>query len=166
VVHRRRESLVQCCRESVVYLPARIDTIYTAEAGQALDLGQGARLQVLSATRSGAVLLLEWRNFRTLLPIGLDEDLCQSLLEKPGPMPLNALLLASSGAADLTPPEWLQAWELQLVLLSVAAGDRRSRPAPKALQAVQGYTLLHTDQNGWVELTTDGEQLWVEVESR
>jgi competence protein ComEC len=76
--------------------------IYTAEAGQALDLGQGARLEVLAATRSGAVLLLEWRSFRTLLPIGLNEDLCQSLLEKPGPLPVNALLLASSGAADLS----------------------------------------------------------------
>jgi hypothetical protein len=31
--------------------------------------------QVLGAGRSGAVLLLEWRNFRTLLPIGLDNNL-------------------------------------------------------------------------------------------
>jgi hypothetical protein len=49
--------------------------IYTAEAGQALDLGQSARMMVLGTSRSGAVLLLEWRNFRALLPIGLDEDL-------------------------------------------------------------------------------------------
>jgi competence protein ComEC len=108
--------------------------------------------------------LLEWRNFRTLLPIGLDEDLCQALLEEPGPMPVNALLLASSGAADLNPSEWLQAWEPQAVLLSVASGDRRARPAPEVLEAVQGYTLLRTDQNGWVHLSTDGEQMWVEVE--
>jgi hypothetical protein len=79
--------------------------IYTAEAGQVLDLGQGAHLHVLASTRSGAVLLLEWRNFRTLLPIGLDEDLCQSLLEDPGLQSVTALLLASSGAADLNPPD-------------------------------------------------------------
>jgi competence protein ComEC len=138
--------------------------IHTAEAGQVLDLGQGARLEVLAANRSGAVLLLEWRNFRALLPIGLDENLCQSLLEDPGPLPVNALLLAGSGAADLSPPVWLQAWEPQIVLLSVAAGDRRARPAPEVLQAVQGYTLLRTDQNGWVHLSTDGDQMWVEVE--
>jgi hypothetical protein len=44
-----------------------------------------------------------------LLPIGLDGDLCQSLLEASGPLPVNTLLLASNGAADLNPPEWLLA---------------------------------------------------------
>ena len=140
--------------------------IHTAEAGQVRALGQAARLQVLAASRSGAVLLLEWRNFSALLPIGLDEDLCQALLEEPGPLPVNALLLASSGAADLNPPEWLQAWEPQLVLLSVGAGDRRARPATEVLQAVEGYTLMRTDQNGWVHLSTDGERMWVEVARR
>jgi hypothetical protein len=37
-----------------------------------------------------------------------------------------------------------------------------ARPSPEVLQAVQGYTLLHTDQNGWVHLSTDGKNLWVE----
>jgi len=32
--------------------------------------------------------------------------------------------------------------------------------------ALQGFTLLRIDQNGWIELTTDGEQLWVEVERK
>jgi hypothetical protein len=97
---------------------------------------------------------LEWRNFRTSLPVGLDEDLCQSLLEEPGLLPVNALLLASSGAADLNPPEWLPAWGPQVVLLSVGSGDRRARPASETLAAVEGYTLLRTD----------GERIWVEVE--
>jgi hypothetical protein len=52
------------------------------------------------------------------------------------------------------------------VLLSVAAGDRLGCPAPEALEAVQGFQLLRTDQNGWIELTTDGKQMWVEVEKR
>jgi hypothetical protein len=47
-----------------------------------------------------------------------------------------------------------------------APGDRRSLPDPETLQAVQGYPLLRTDQNGWIELTTDGEQMWVEVERK
>jgi hypothetical protein len=29
---------------------------------------------------------------------------------------------------------------------------------------MHGYTLLRTDRNGWIELSTDGEQMWVEVE--
>jgi beta-lactamase superfamily II metal-dependent hydrolase len=38
--------------------------------------------------------------------------------------------------------------------------------APKVLAALQGYNLLRTDKNGWIELTTDGERLWVGVERR
>ncbi len=44
--------------------------------------------------------------------------------------------------------------------------DRRARPAPEVMEAVEGYTLLRTDQNGWVELTMDGEQMWVEVKRK
>ena len=51
-----------------------------------------------------------------------------------------------------------------LILLSVAAGDRDGQPDPDALQAVAGYNLPRTDQHGWIELSTDGERLWVEAE--
>jgi hypothetical protein len=47
-----------------------------------------------------------------------------------------------------------------------AAGDREGRPDPEALEAVEGHILLRTDQDGWIELISDGEQLWVEVEKR
>jgi beta-lactamase superfamily II metal-dependent hydrolase len=53
-----------------------------------------------------------------------------------------------------------------VVLLSVAAGDRRGLPDPETMQAVEGDMLLRTDQNGWVHLSTDGERMWVEVEKR
>lgn len=36
-------------------------------------------------------------------------------------------------------------------------------PFHETLEAVKGYTLLRTDRNGWIELTTDGDQMWVEV---
>jgi hypothetical protein len=29
---------------------------------------------------------------------------------------------------------------------------------------MHGYTILRTDRSGWIELSTDGEQMWVEVE--
>jgi hypothetical protein len=45
-----------------------------AEVGHALDMGDGAQLKVLAVSRRGAVLLLEWQNFRALLPLGIDLD--------------------------------------------------------------------------------------------
>jgi hypothetical protein len=39
-------------------------------------------------------------------------------------------------------------------------------PAPETLEAVAGRPLLQTDQNRWIELSTDGQQIWVEVERK
>jgi len=47
-------------------------------------------------------------------------------------------------------------------LLSVAANEWEGRPSAEILEAVRGYTLLRTDRDGWIELSTDGERLWVE----
>ena len=51
----------------------------------------------------------------------------------------------------------------QLALLSVAADDRNGRPDRETLDALGGYSLLQTDQHGWIQIATDGKQMWVEV---
>jgi competence protein ComEC len=140
--------------------------ITDAQAGQILALGQGARLHVLAVEPRGAVLLLEWGDFRALLPVGLAFDSMAALMKDRNLTTMTALLLADGGYAPLNPPEWIERWRPQVVLLSVAAGDAQGRPDPQVLQAVQGYTLLRTDRNGWIRLSTDGERLWVEVERR
>jgi competence protein ComEC len=136
----------------------------TALTGQALDLGDGAMLRVLQAGESGAALLLEMGNFRLLLPVGMDEDTLETMLEDPALTSVTALLLADGGALDLNPPEWIAKLRPQVVLLSAAADD--AAPDPEVQEALQGYTLLRTAKNGWIELTTDGEQMWVEVERK
>jgi beta-lactamase superfamily II metal-dependent hydrolase len=131
-----------------------------------LDLGKGAVLRVLSANGRGAVLLLEWGSFSALLPFGMDVEALESLQHDTGITPVTALLLAESGYAPLNPPEWIEKLRPEVVLLSVAAGDREGRPSPETIAAVQDYTLLRTDRNGWIELSTDGQRMWVEVERR
>lgn len=130
----------------------------TALPGQALDLGEGAFLRVLKVGEKGAVLSLDWGNFRALLPLGMDEVMLDEMLADPTFPPATALLLADDGAAALNPPEWIVKLQPQMVLLSAAAPDSQT------LEALQDYTLLRTDRNGWIEITTDGEQMWVEVE--
>ena len=44
------------------------------------------------------------------------------------------------------------------------SGGRGDLPSPETLAAVEGCTLLRADRNGWIQVSTDGEQLWVEVE--
>jgi beta-lactamase superfamily II metal-dependent hydrolase len=44
--------------------------------------------------------------------------------------------------------------------------DASGLPSPETLDALQDHTLLRTDQNGWTEISTDGRQMWVEVEKK
>ncbi|MGW8225629.1 MAG: ComEC/Rec2 family competence protein [Anaerolineales bacterium] len=153
-------------RELRSYLVQKNMPVENAAAGQVFDLGEGASLNILEVGQRGAVLLLEWERFRVLLPIGLDFELLANLESRQDLKRINTLLLAESGYAPVNPTEWIDSLEPQVVLLSVAAGDRNGLPGPETLEAVQEYNLLGTDQNGWIELTTDGEQMWVEVERR
>jgi competence protein ComEC len=140
--------------------------ITSAVLGQSLDLGLGANLQVLFTDPKGADLLLVWGNFRQLLPMGTDFTTLESLQINPAMRNISALLLAESGYAPLNPPEFISFLHPQLALLSIATADRTGLPSPETLQTLQGYNLLRTDHNGWIELITDGKQMWVEVEQR
>ena len=110
--------------------------------------------------------MLKWQNFRALLPLGMDIDTLEAAQKDNNLAGLTALLLSGNGYAPSNPPDWIVRLQPQVVLLSVAAGDNRNLPDAETLEAVKGYTLLRTDQNGWIELSTDGEQMWIEVEKR
>ena len=137
-----------------------------AMPGQSLDLGDGAVLRVLTIGERGATLLLEWDRFRLLLPLGMNLDDLEALEYGKSIGNVSALLLADSGYAPINPPEWIGNLRPQVVLLSVSAADKEGLPSPETLELLQGYTVLRTDRNGWIELTTDGEQMWVEVEKK
>jgi competence protein ComEC len=140
--------------------------ITPAQAGQSLDLGQGAELRVLTSGSRGAILLLEWGSFRALLPLGADYEDLESLGMGRDVDPVTALLLAEGGFSQLNPPEWIQNLRPQLVLLSIAPDNPDGLPDRETMEALGGYSLLRTDRNGWIHISTDGEQMWVEVERR
>jgi hypothetical protein len=137
--------------------------IADAKNGQAIELGDGAELRVLVAGKRGAVLLLEWDRFRAVLPLGASFEDLEALHYGVDIGPVTALLLADQGYAPANPPEWIDNLRPQVVLLNVEPGGRQELPSTETLAAIEGYTLLRTDENGWIELSTDGERLWVEV---
>ncbi len=136
------------------------------QPGQSLDLGSDASLDVISIDTRGAVLLIKWDKFRFLLPMGMDFEALENLQQDMSMRGISAFLLAESGYAPLNPPEFINFLQPQLTLLSVSPADRSGLPSPETLDSLQGYNLLRTDQNGWIELTTNGQQMWVEVEKK
>ena len=137
-----------------------------AEPEQILDLGDGATLQVLTTGPRGSVLLLEYKNFRTLLPIGISFEALDELRNGASVGPVSVLSLADSGYAPSNPPEWIAYLNPELILLSVQAGDIDGMPDAETLEIIKDYSLLRTDESGWVEISTNGEQMWVNVERK
>ena len=138
--------------------------IIPAQVGQKFDLGQGAFLEIIGLDDYGASLGLVWNGFRALLPVGLSKGTLDGFLSDPGLAQVPVVLLADRGRDWLNPPEWIEKLQPQLLLLSAAAGDYDGLPTEETLQRLQGFTLLRTDLNGWIHISTDGKKMWVEVE--
>ena len=137
-----------------------------AKTDSELNLGEGAVLQILNVNSRGAVLLLEWNEFRALLPVGMNFNAQEELKYGEDIKSTSLLLIADSGYAPINPPEWIANLNPQLIILSVAAGDPDGLPHEGTLEAVEDYPLLRTDYNGWIEVITDGTEMWVEVEKQ
>jgi beta-lactamase superfamily II metal-dependent hydrolase len=131
-----------------------------------LDLGDGATLRVLTVGPRGAVMLVEWGNFRALLPVGMSFEALDELSAGADIGPVSVLSLADSGYGPSNPPEWIANVNPELIVLSVSAADENGMPDGEVLETIKDYELLRTDQQGWVEITTDGTQMWVNVERK
>ena len=138
--------------------------IVQALPGQELDLGEGAKLKVLTVSERGAILLLEWHQFRALLPMGSDLGSQGKIHMGKDVGQVSILLTADHGYAPLNSSEWVENLRPQLVLLSVAADDSDGRPDKETMDTLSEYSLLRTDKNGWIKVSTDGWQMWVDVE--
>lgn len=79
---------------------------------------------------------------------------------------LSSVPLAESGYAPLNTSEFIRYLNPQVVLLSVAKADKTGLPSPETTQSLEGYNLVRTDRKGWIEISTDGKQMWLEVEKR
>jgi competence protein ComEC len=138
--------------------------ITSAEVGQKLDLGGGAWLEVVAVGERGAVILVSYDRARFLLAPGADPKLISEVAQTKRIGSVNAVLLPDGGFSAVNQPEWLERFRPEVALISVEAGNSRGLPSPEVLEVLEGTTILRTDRNGWIELATDGIQLWVQVE--
>jgi competence protein ComEC len=148
------------------YLTTNKIEVTNAEVGQELDLGDDGVLRVLMVDPRGSVLLIEYKNFRAVLPIGMSFDALDALHDGASIGPVSLLSLANSGYAASNPQAWITNLNPELVVLSVDAADQNGMPDGETLEAVKGFSLLRTDQNGWIDITTDGTQMWTNVENQ
>jgi competence protein ComEC len=127
--------------------------------GDRLDLGSGAELEVVSVGVRGAVLELSWQNFQALLPLGLDFDQMEELDYGEDIGQVDLLLLADGGYSPLNPPEWIANLSPSAVLV---ATDSLNGALPSV--DLGNIPAFSTGKNGWIQVITDSENMWLEVE--
>jgi competence protein ComEC len=132
--------------------------------GQRSHIAEEGYLEVILCNEQSAALLLSYGNFRLLIAPSADPALIEDLNELDSSKNLTAVLLPDSGSELANPPEWLGNLDPELILISVGAGNSRGLPSEAVLRALEGRTILRTDLNGTIDIRTDGEQMWVEVE--
>jgi hypothetical protein len=118
--------------------------------GAALDLGAGARLELLVETSNGSALWLEWGKLRVLIP---GEVKPLTLLRQERVQGgVGVLLLTAADLGADGPGEWL-ALGAQVVVWQTDP----STPPPAA-------NWVNLGERGWLELTSDGERMWLTSE--
>ena len=124
-----------------------------------LDLGNGAKLTMLAVDTNASYLTLEWKNFSALLAFGKPETHTPEIQ-----IPLNLLVLPGNSKADNIHQVDLNHLQVQLVFLPV---DAQTLPLPGGLALAELFNdlpLYRSDLFGWLKLSTDGQQLWLNAQ--
>lgn len=145
-------------------------------AGQRIKLGDGLELGVLYAGDAGlgdaasaidsnsVVLRLVYGNISVLLTADIFEETERYLLDTRFDLSSTVLKVAHHGSDSSTCLEFLSVVKPQVSVISVGADNLFGHPSPEVMDRLDTTHLYRTDQQGTVELITDGKRLWVKTE--
>ena len=151
---------------------------HLAQAGMWIQLGEGLQIKVLhpqsqflsgtdsDVNNNSIVLHLAYGPISFLLPGDVEEEAEAVLLS--GNEDLASIILKSPhhGSDTSLNPGFLEAVNPQLAVIQVGAGNTFGHPDPTTLAKLKehGVTVLRTDQNGTVEVVSDGQRYWIKTE--
>jgi competence protein ComEC len=151
-----------------------------AQAGQEIDLGNGTKLEVLNPPDSlwegtsddvdnnGVVLRLSWGQVSFLFTADIREEAEFELISQRANLKSTVLKVSHHGSETSTTSQFLAAVDPEVAVISVGKDNPFGHPSPEVLERLIGRlsegNVYRTDEDGTIELTTDGEKLWVRIE--
>ena len=151
-----------------------------AQAGQRIDLGNGATLEVLhppgeflegtesDIDNNGVVLRMEMGEVSFLLMADLYADGELYLLDQGVSLRSTVLKVGHHGSSTSTCPEFLAAISPQVAVISAGADNPFGHPSSEVMarltERLGDDSIYLTSERGTITFTTDGERLWVETE--
>jgi competence protein ComEC len=149
--------------------------IQRQSAGGWADLGDGVALWVLgppapglagddASNQNSLVARLVYGDFSVLLTGDAGEAAEAQLLRAGAPLRSTVLKVAHHGSKFSTSTPFVQAVNPTLAVIQVGADNKYGHPADETLERLAGSTILRTDEDGRIEIASDGRQVWVETE--
>ncbi len=150
-------------------------TTMIGQAGMRLTLGSEITATILSpgpytphageANNHSVVLHLQMDQISFLFPGDIEAPIEQKLVQSGAPLAATVLKSPHHGSATSSTGMFLDAVNPRIVVISVGKDNSFGHPSQAVLDryAERGLTILRTDQQGTIELVTDGEKLWVET---
>jgi len=146
-----------------------------AQVGQHIELGEGIRLDVLYAGASlgdiasaidsnSVVLRLVCGNVSVLLTADIFEETEGYLLDSRFDLNSTVLKVAHHGSDTSSCAEFLSVVKPQVAVISVGADNPFGHPSLGVVGRLSSAHLYRTDQQGTIELITNGKRLWVKRE--
>ncbi len=151
-----------------------------AQAGQQIDLGSGAVIEVLnpqipllsgtesSIDNNGVVLRISLGKVSFLLTADIRREAELELIARRADLDSTVLKVGHHGSDTSTTPEFLAVVNPQLAVIPVGADNRFGHPDDKVMarlkEAIGSENIYRTDEQGTIEFITDGERLWVKMD--
>ena len=141
-----------------------------AAPGEAVDLGGGARLYVVSAPARGAdpneasvVLRLVMGRASFLLTGDIGEKREAALVRSGADLRAVVYKVPHHGSSTSSSPAFLAAVDPLVDVISVGAHNSFGHPSGDVIARLDGDAVFRTDRDGDISVSTDGRRLWIET---
>ncbi|MFC1942077.1 DNA internalization-related competence protein ComEC/Rec2 [Chloroflexota bacterium] len=151
-----------------------------ARVGQQIDLGDGVIMKVLNPPavlftgtdsdidNNGVVMRLSTGDISFLFTGDMMREAERELMRRRSDLSSTVLKVAHHGADTSTTLDFLAVVNPQVAVISVGEDNRYGHPGDEVIsrleQKLGGENIYRTDEHGTIELTTNGERLWGEME--
>ena len=178
VLHRRIELDSETYAYWLALVEAEGAAVYDGQAGLSLTLDPadarrpGLEMTVLhpgaeeweGANDNSVVTRLTYGSVSLLLTGDIEAEVEEELVGAGSIRESTLLKLAHHGSCGSSTPEFLDAVDPEVVVVSVGADNHFGHPCAEVLERLDGLPVFRTDEHGAVEIISDGTRVWVEVE--
>lgn len=128
-----------------------------AEEGMTIELGDGLTLNVEDVNERGAVITLRQGGFSMFLPIGVNRDATEALAARERET-RTGYYLSENGYPPSNPEELIHKFPAEFYILGFGFDNFAILPSQELLDSLGSNNIFRTDELGWIEIVTDGNE--------